>query len=104
MIPEKSWNQNRDFETNANQQWDQTVDGATLSVYAVNELRLLTTINNPTLRREFYAKFQKRFPEDRENGCPSDRPPPATIVTQDGDVPLTGHRQDQRSASIPPKL
>jgi hypothetical protein len=63
--PEKSWNQNRDFETYANQQWDQTVDGATLSSYAVNELRLFTTINNPTLRGEFVENSRSGFPKTR---------------------------------------
>lgn len=88
--PEKSWNQNRAFETYAHQRWDRAVADSKPSFDTVNELRLLTTISNPTLRREFCAKFQKRFPKDKENGCPADRPPPATIVTQDGDVPLIG--------------
>jgi hypothetical protein len=68
-----SWNQNRAFETYAHRKWDQAVRGAKLS-----------------LRREFCEKFELRFPQDNENGCPPDRPPPATIVTQDGDVPITG--------------
>ena len=85
-----SWNQNRAFETYAHRKWDQAVRGAKLSFDVVNELRLFTTINNPTLRREFCEKFELRFPQHNENGCPPDRPPPATIVTQDGDVPITG--------------
>jgi len=95
MAPEDSWKQNRKFETYARQQWDQTVNMPTinrpvLTLDAINELRLFTTINNPTLRREFCAKFQKRFPQDSENGCPADRRPPATVVTQDGDIPIVG--------------
>jgi hypothetical protein len=56
----------------------------------VNTLRLLTTVNRPTLRREFCRLFTQRFPNDHDNGCPADQSPPATIVTQDGDVPLIG--------------
>jgi hypothetical protein len=52
--------------------------------------RLLTAVNRPTLRREFSRLFAQRFPHDHDNGCPADQPPPATIVTQDGDVPLLG--------------
>jgi hypothetical protein len=95
VAPEDSWKQNRKFETYARQQWDQTANMPTISrpvltFDAINELRLFTTINNPTLRREFCAKFQKRFPQDSENGCPADRRPPATMVTRDGDIPLVG--------------
>jgi hypothetical protein len=53
-------------------------------------MRLLTTVNNPSLRREFCRLFSERFPNDRDNGCPADQPPPATIVTKDGDIPLVG--------------
>jgi hypothetical protein len=90
VAAEDSWKQNRAFEKYASPQWDQTVGTAALTFDAINELRLFTTINNLTLRREFCAKFQKRFPQDSENGCPPDRRPPATIVTQDGDIPLVG--------------
>ena len=31
-----------------------------------------------------------KFPNDTDSGCPADTPPPATIVSQDGDVPLPG--------------
>jgi hypothetical protein len=53
-------------------------------------LRLLTTVNRPRLRREFCRLFAQRFPNDHDNGCPADQPPPATIVTKDGDIPLIG--------------
>jgi hypothetical protein len=88
--PDESRNQNRDFERYAQKRWDETVGSSKLSFEAINELRLFTTINNVRLRREFCAKFQRRFPLDTENGCPADRPPSATIVTQDGDIPLIG--------------
>jgi hypothetical protein len=53
-------------------------------------LRMLTAINRPSLRREFCSKFMAKFPNDTDNGCPADKPPAATIVTEDGDVPLVG--------------
>ena len=56
----------------------------------LDELRLFTTVRDHRLREEFCEKFQRAFPDDHDNGCPADRPPPATIVTADGDVPLTG--------------
>jgi hypothetical protein len=52
--------------------------------------RLFTAVSNRSLRTRFCREFQRRFPDDRDNGCPADRPPPATIVTKDGDVPLNG--------------
>ena len=55
-----------------------------------DKLQLLTTINDPALRRLFCKKFLGRFPHETEHGCPADRPPPASIVTDDGDVSLTG--------------
>jgi hypothetical protein len=89
IAPEDSWKQNRAFEGYASQRWE-IVDAAPLTFDAIDELRLFTTINNPALRRKFCAKFQKLFPQDNENGCPAGQPPPATIVTQNGDVPLLG--------------
>jgi hypothetical protein len=53
-------------------------------------LRFLTTINNPTLRREFCQKFLAKFTHDTDNGCDPRNPLPATIVTENGDVPLIG--------------
>jgi hypothetical protein len=54
----------------------------------MDSLRLLTTINYPVLRKEFCAKFLARFPQNKDHGCPADRPAPATVVTENGDVPL----------------
>jgi hypothetical protein len=54
------------------------------------ERRLLTTVSNRRLRAEFCRMFESEYPGDRENGCPVDGPPPATIVTERGDVPLVG--------------
>ena len=56
----------------------------------LDRLKLFTTVNDRKLREEFCEKFQRMFPDDHDNGCPADRPPPATIVTADGDVPLAG--------------
>jgi len=56
----------------------------------IDMMRLLTAANLPTLRREFCRLFTQRFPNDHDNGCAADQPPPATIVTQEGDVPLLG--------------
>jgi len=90
VAPEDSWKQNRSFESDASQWWNRTIGLPGLTFNPIDELRLFTTINNPRLRRDFCAKFQKRFPQDSDNGCPPDRAPPATIVTQDGDIPLIG--------------
>src|SRR5262249_95993 len=96
VIPaQESWEQNRSFETIARRAWDDEVSepASHRSFQALNlidALRLYTTISNPALRREFCAKFLKLYPGDVDNGCPADRRPPATIVTQDGDVPLAG--------------
>lgn len=72
-------------EDDARIQWKWAVDGGDIDM-----MRLLTAANIPTLRREFCRTFTQRFPNDHDNGCPADRPPPATIVTKDGDVPLVG--------------
>jgi hypothetical protein len=52
--------------------------------------RLLTAINNRKLRDEFCRLYECEYPGDKDNGCPADQPPPATIVTELGDVPLPG--------------
>ena len=91
VVPaQDSWSQNRAFERRAREIWESTTASAELSSGDVDELRLFTTINNSQLRREFCLRFQQRFPQDTNNGCPANRPLPATIVTQDGDIPLVG--------------
>jgi hypothetical protein len=52
--------------------------------------RLLTAISDADLRAEFCRRWQREYLDDRDNGCPSDQPPPATIVTEKGEVPLVG--------------
>jgi len=87
---EYSWNQNRNFERHARDRWQSMINRRELSRDEKDELRLCTAINNSELRREFCNEFEHHFPGDKENGCPADRLPPATIVTQNGDVPLLG--------------
>ena len=52
--------------------------------------RLLTAMNNRQLRTEFCRLYNAEYPGDTDTGCPADQPPPATIVTERGDVPLQG--------------
>ena len=52
--------------------------------------RLFTAINNAHLRRQFCDFWSRQYPGDSDNGCPPGQPPPATIVTEQGDVPLLG--------------
>jgi len=54
------------------------------------ERRFLTTFNDSRLRAEFCRLYVQEYPGDNDNGYPADRPPPATIVTAEGDVPLIG--------------
>jgi hypothetical protein len=55
-----------------------------------DRMKLFTTVTNRSLRAEFCRLFQREFPNDHDNGCPADQPPPATIVTESGDIPLVG--------------
>lgn len=55
--------------------------------------RLLTAISLPALRREFCRLYQREYPGDTDNGCPPGQPPPATIVTEHGDVPFFDARR-----------
>ncbi len=52
--------------------------------------RLLTAMNHRQMRREFCRLYALEYPGDTDTGCPADQPPPATIVTDNGDVPLVG--------------
>ena len=55
-----------------------------------DERRILTAVSNRQRRSEFCALYRREYPDDPDNGCPADQPPPATIVTDRGDVPLVG--------------
>lgn len=95
--PLDEWEQNRRFEKEfATDYWKWHVEtkdrapSATERIWAIDEMRLYTTINNRPLRKKFCGLFLKEFPDDKDNGCPANQPPPATIVTENGDVPLTG--------------
>jgi hypothetical protein len=52
-----------------------------------DERRLLTTVSLPKARRDFCRLYLREYPGDTDNGCFSPDPP-ATIVTEHGDVPL----------------
>jgi len=52
--------------------------------------RLLTAINSKRLRPEFCRLYEAEYPGDRDTGCPANLTPPATIVTEAGDVELRG--------------
>ena len=52
--------------------------------------RLCTAISNKQIREDSCRLWERDYPDDHDNGCPADRPPPATIVTDKGDVPLIG--------------
>ena len=55
-----------------------------------DERRLLTTVSNRKRRVEFCQMYAHEYPGDRDNGCALNQPPPATIVSERGDVPLLG--------------
>jgi len=52
--------------------------------------RLLTACSDGAMRAQFCRLYEKAYPTDTDNGCPPQKPPPATIVTDLGDVPLIG--------------
>jgi hypothetical protein len=52
--------------------------------------RLMTAVNNRELRAGICRRYESEYPGDRDTGCPADQPPPATIVSQQGDIPLVG--------------
>ncbi len=52
--------------------------------------RLLTAVSDKKAHAEFCRLYEREYPGDHDDGCPADQPPPATIVTENGDVPLTG--------------
>ncbi len=81
---------NRDFERRAQNEWRQRKRRALSDPDSRDDLRIHTTIRDPALRTHFCGEFVRLFPADTDHGCPADRPPPATIVTEAGDIPLTG--------------
>ena len=52
--------------------------------------RMMTAVSSKQIRAEFCKLYAREYPGDHDNGCPADQPPPATIVTERGDVPLLG--------------
>jgi hypothetical protein len=52
--------------------------------------RMFTTVSDQNQRAQFCQLYSHDYPGDTDNGCPANRPPPATIVTEQGDVPLVG--------------
>jgi len=73
----------RRFEQHAHELWDTWSRDR-------DELKLFTAVSDLRLRRDFCRLYELRFPGDTDTGCPVDRPVPATIVTENGDVPLPG--------------
>jgi hypothetical protein len=93
IVPEQYYLSDRDWGKQQRfvvQEWNRVMSGDQLTATNIDEARVFTTINNRALRERFCREYKRRFPNDHDNGCPVDRPPPATIVTEDGDVPLTG--------------
>jgi hypothetical protein len=54
----------------------------------LDERRVSTAVNSHRLRTKLCELWELEYPDDHDNGCPADWPPPATIVTEQGDVPL----------------
>ncbi len=50
--------------------------------------RLYTTVRDPNFRARFCSLWQSEYPNDRDTGCPPNPPHPASIVTENGDIPL----------------
>lgn len=88
-VPADEWSRNRRWEKEfALQDWEELRKSR--DPLALEDMKLFTTVNNRVLRQEFCRLFQRIMPNDHDNGCPADQPPPATMVTADGDVPLLG--------------
>jgi len=90
VVPADEWSGNRSWEKElALRDWESLLARKT-DAGIIDEMKLFTTVNNRELRQKFCQLFQQEFPNDHDNGCPADQPPPATIVTEDGDIPLLG--------------
>ncbi len=90
------WPKNKQAVDFARSEWSWLIAKPDLNPDEMDNLRLYTCVNNLELRKQFCRDFVRRFPTDLDNGCPADKPPPATIVTEAGDVPLTGAWQTQK--------
>jgi hypothetical protein len=93
--PEDAWRRNRDFEQRAERYWAESLSRLRRARDEFPErerdsLRLMTTIRDEKLRRRFCGLYQQNFPADTDHGCPDGQARPATIVTDDGDIPLQG--------------
>jgi len=89
VVPADEWARNREWEKKyAMQYWESLRNSRDPA--ALDDMKLFTTINNNGLRQRFCELFHAQFPEDRDNGCPASKSPPASIVTAEGDVPLLG--------------
>lgn len=87
--PEQSWREIRVLQPAA-ERWRWLLGAPKLDRGHLDELRTYTEISIRGLRERFRLDFQRRFPKDRESGCPADPTPPATIATANRDVPLLG--------------
>lgn len=87
--PYDAWRRHRGFESKADWYWRIAYKPNQVTP-DIDELRLFTTLRDRVLRGKFCALFQKAFPEETDHGCPATSPRPATIVTAEGDIPLTG--------------
>lgn len=56
--------------------------------WSYDQLRLLTTISNPEVRRRICDLFRRRIPRETDHGCPPNPSAPASYVTADGEVLL----------------
>lgn len=89
--PEEQFASNRRNEALTRQHWARELKGYRNGFpETLSELRLFTTVRDPQLRAWACHQYEREFPGDHDNGCPATEPPPATIVTADGDVPLHG--------------
>ena len=90
--PEEKWRDSRRFLPLAEKYWKWDLDALRKAqptrAIALDQLRLYTTINDHALRERFCKEFRTLAPGDTDHGCDADRPLPASIVTEAGDVPL----------------
>lgn len=56
--------------------------------WKTGEQRLYTSVRDPAMRAQFCRLWHTEYPNDNDTGCDPANPHPATIVTEEGDVPL----------------